>query len=245
MGKQLKLVVVPGESKLIEELVKMNVAFTTEPLDVGDVHIRTEDGNVEMVIERKEGKDLEASIKDGRYKEQKERMKALVSVTFPRHRIVYLIENMPKTSSLKKSLWSSVTNMQYRDGFTVFQSKNVSESVDYIVSMMNTIATQQEMSEDGSVATSSTSNLKITETQIKKRKVCPEDFFLNTLMLIPGVNEVATSVVEKYPTISTLQEAFKSSPAPSMILKDLERPSGKMKIGKVLSERIFTFFSKQ
>lgn len=235
--KSVTIRIVPGEKKLIDEFDALKIPYELSPLDVGDVHIISGD-TVEVIIERKEGKDLEASIKDGRYEEQKLRLKSLISPTFSERRIVYLIENLPKTSNIKKSLWSAITNMYQRDGFTVFQTKNLLESAEYISSLAASISKYSEL-------TPSTvpSELKITETQIKKRKVSPEDFFLNTLMLIPGVNEVATCIVEKYPSMSSLKLAFNCE-NPGSVLKDLIRKNGR-KVGPVISERIYDYFKNQ
>ncbi len=50
-------------------------AFDLEPLDVGDIQFVDKVSKIPfIIIERKTYADLEASIKDGRYKEQKERM---------------------------------------------------------------------------------------------------------------------------------------------------------------------------
>jgi crossover junction endonuclease MUS81 len=235
----LKLVVVPGEKKIIDELVSQKIPFDLRPLDVGDIHIVRihEDGveKVEMIIERKEGKDLEASIKDGRYREQKARLKSLICEKFESWRIAYLIENVPKTSSIEKSLWSSMTNTVCRDRFTVFQTKNTSESVKWLGSLMASLEKHEDVA---STQETSKPNLLITETQIKKRKVVPTDFYLNTLLLIPGVNEAAQVIVETYPTLTSLITALKNSPSPKSVLKDIPLKSGKRKLGPALSERI-------
>lgn len=232
-SRSVNIVVVPGEKKLIDEFDKLGVVYSTDNLAVGDAHILC-DGNVEFIIERKEGRDLEASIKDGRYKEQKSRMMSLVSDTFESRRIIYLIENIPKTSSMKKSLWSSITHSQYRDGVTVFQSKNVTESAEYISSLCDAVKSCER---------NTTTCLSSHDANVKKKKVTPGEFYKNILTLIPGVNEIAKVIIDNYASLSLLQQAFRSSSDPANLLKDIPRPSGKMKIGGVLSARVYEYVS--
>ena len=60
-------------------------------LDMGDVLVRS---GWEWVFERKTLDDLAASIKDGRYREQKSRLLA----HYPPHRITYILEGAPSVS---------------------------------------------------------------------------------------------------------------------------------------------------
>lgn len=255
------IIVTPTETRLITEFEQAGISIVKQNLLVGDVQILKNGTDiVEYIIERKAGGDLEASIKDGRYKEQKTR---LTSLGYDQRRIIFLIENFPKTSNMEKSLWSSITNSYHRDGFGIFGTKNIAESVKFITSLDKS-ATEHafytppstscpppapsQNDDDPSTPTPSTppnnNNLLITETQIRKRRVVPDDYFLNTLMLIPGVNEVAFSVVDTYKTLSELKTAFTTHPFPEIMLENIQRKNKKMRIGPAMSKKIYEYVNK-
>lgn len=249
-----KIFVVPGEKSLIKSFDELGYDYETEPMDVGDIQIRTQDADknwtvVELIIERKEGKDLHASIKDGRYEEQKSRIKSLFSETFTPKQVYYLIENFPGPSGRytydsqpRKCMWSAITNTMYRDGFNVFQSKSVSESAEWLNSLCNSVRKHK-------MTVFSSSDLKVHEANLKKKKVTPTDFLKHSLMLIKGVqDDVSDPIVEKYETFSNIIRKYQNKinkgdePGAEKMLKDLNRSSGNRKIGPVLSKRIYHFF---
>ena len=86
----MSIIITPGETKLIEAFKDQNYNVIIENLLVGDIHIRKDDKTV-YILERKAGSDLDASIKDGRYKEQKSR---LFETGIPRKNIIYIIEKL-------------------------------------------------------------------------------------------------------------------------------------------------------
>ena len=68
----MNIVIDSRESDLIALLKTMEFDFKVECLDVGDIEVRDK-GTVVYSLERKTMADWEASIIDGRYKEQKHR----------------------------------------------------------------------------------------------------------------------------------------------------------------------------
>lgn len=244
--------VVPTEKSLIAAFESLDIKYQTEPMDVGDIQIRTynketDEYSIELIIERKEGKDLAASIKDGRYEEQKARIASAFSDTFGPKNVYYLIEKFPEPNgvygydkTIRKAMWSSITNTLYRDNYQVFQSKNVTESAEFISSLKNTVHKFKLGKYDDK-------QLKIHESILKKKKVTPDDFLQNSLCLIKGVQEdIAIPIVEKYETfaclIASYQRKIDKGCNPEDMLKELKRSSGKMKIGPVISARIYKFF---
>ena len=77
------------EKDLIPIFQKNNIPFVNENLEIGDILISDDAGNTLIIIERKKYADLSASIKDGRYKEQKERLLHSLSRNV---RKIYLLE---------------------------------------------------------------------------------------------------------------------------------------------------------
>lgn len=124
-------------SIIIEEDKIQNISLHKETLPLGDVIIRSDDDIDIIVIERKTYNDLFASIKDGRYKEQSYRLLNANIVSSP-HNVIYLLEGLfsqLKTNSDKKLLFSTITSLQYKKGFSVIKTSCVRESADYIIYM--------------------------------------------------------------------------------------------------------------
>ena len=74
------------EHELIQLAGEKKIPIQTEQLPIGDILIRHADQT--LVFERKTLADLAASIKDGRYSEQRQRLKS----TYPFHRVTFIIE---------------------------------------------------------------------------------------------------------------------------------------------------------
>ena len=99
----IKLLVDNRERAVIEHLD--GFSFETVPLDVGDFQF-WEDERLLMVIERKTFMDLAASIKDGRYEEQKFRLEELRNNTGCS--VVYFIEGKkPRKNSVVSGIPAS------------------------------------------------------------------------------------------------------------------------------------------
>ena len=104
------------EHALIELLQKKeNIKFEVCPLEVGDIQFESPD--TKIVIERKTEADLYASIKDGRSREQKERLDKLRELD-PSVQIVFLIEQIDylKRATIDfKMIQGSILNTIFRD----------------------------------------------------------------------------------------------------------------------------------
>lgn len=135
------------EREVIRILNGMDVTFVEKNLDVGDFHIADTLNNSVICIERKSISDLAASIKDGRYAEQKQRLKAFVEES-PGNKVVMVIEGRLSYDSSKptkihglppKAIVSSILNSQFRDLFNVITTENITETVHIIVEISKRI----------------------------------------------------------------------------------------------------------
>ncbi|KAI8915606.1 restriction endonuclease type II-like protein [Gorgonomyces haynaldii] len=117
------------------EFEKIGIKTMTKALALGDfVWIaRPKDASkklelvLDVLVERKSGDDLDMSIKDGRYKEQKNRLHN----SKMRH-IIYLLENMQMDDQSETRLFSAVAKIQLLNGFTVKITQTAAESVQYL-----------------------------------------------------------------------------------------------------------------
>lgn len=119
---------------------KKIIKYEIKQLDIGDILIYVND-ELFIVIERKTINDLISSIMDGRYREQKLRLKALMEKHNKRLKIIYLIEGKligkQKSSMPNSTIWSTMCKLIMRDNFIVFRSKSIKESVNFIKTMSN------------------------------------------------------------------------------------------------------------
>jgi crossover junction endonuclease MUS81 len=188
----MAIVVTPNEIDLINKFNELNIPITIEHLHIGDIHIR-KNNNTISIIERKAKNDLEASINDGRYKEQKAR---LLASGIDSYNIIYLLENLTITPKNSKKVWSAITNTQYRDKCSVFNTKNIDHTCIYIESLRKSIDEFYNIEPEN--------DLKVN-INIKKKQVTPEDWFKYALSIIPRCSlTTAESILEKYPTYSSL-----------------------------------------
>lgn len=172
----------------------------TKNLVLGDICIE-KDGQDIVLIERKTVADLAASICDGRYQEQSFR---LIESTLPPHRIVYLIEGSLDTvqSISKKALMSAMISLWFTKGFSVVQTRDVDETVEFIQHLFE--KTSKETDEKDYVST-----IKIK----KKDKLTPENVDILMLSQIPTISTVtAKALLQQYRTVFHLTLALKENP---------------------------------
>ena len=139
-----KIVIDNREKTLIKYIKMLNANFAcpitieVEELDLGDVIIRDLSDNDMIVMERKDLKDLAASIKDGRYAEQSHR---LMNDAIHNHNILYIIEgHVPVYMKQKNSipydtLQTAMFCLNYYKGFSVYQTNGPVETSQYILLM--------------------------------------------------------------------------------------------------------------
>jgi crossover junction endonuclease MUS81 len=111
------------------DIYKDKIIIQNKQLDIGDIQIILE--NNLFIFERKTTNDLLASINDGRYKEQKARLKSSNARS-----ITYIIEGDNITSNKNKNqkkLTSVYYNSIYRDGINVLFMKDVDDTATFLL----------------------------------------------------------------------------------------------------------------
>ena len=122
----------------MDELKKSKIPHDFGKLNVGDFAWVARDRNgleliLDCIIERKRMDDLCQSIMDGRYKEQKFRLKKC-GIT----RLIYLIEDygsMKHMSLPEKSIVQADINTQLIDEFIVHHTTDPKDSANYLIQM--------------------------------------------------------------------------------------------------------------
>lgn len=224
----IEIVVTPGESAIREAFREAGVPVVEdEDLPVSDILFRDEKGKILKLFERKAKGDLLASIKDGRYKDQKTR---LIATGADRRDIVYIIEQlkMPKRGTKDhKTVWGSMCNMEHRDGFTVTRTANPNETIDYLLGMVNSMEKFKAI-EDSVTA-------QDIDVNIKTKKVNAPDWFKYSLTTINKCSiGIATVIAEEYPTVTDFLDRVETP----KVIADLKHGKSQRRIGDKLAEHI-------
>lgn len=205
------------------ELMKL-VPYDVKHLDVGDIHICDPvDGHPMCIIERKSMADLEASITDGRYREQKGR---LLSSGIP---VVYIIERGEVKTHKEAMVKGAILNTQVRDRIPVIMSNSIAHTASIIAHLKEKGVEYFDNKGAHVMDTYSPLHAK------KAKNASPRDIFIQQLSIIPGVSKrIGEIISERYPSMTHLVMAFKESENPEKLLV-----CPTTRIGKVVSERIF------
>ncbi len=140
----MKIIIDEREADLYSKIMGISekppgIEISKEVLNLGDIHIKTDNGEDVLLIERKTFADLLASIKDGRYDEQSYRLTH--SSGFPQHNIVYLLEGiMGQLSQKDKNLvFSTITSLNYFKGFSIMRTAGGMETAEWILALSSKI----------------------------------------------------------------------------------------------------------
>lgn len=214
------------ERDLIEVLSNTPLGFQIESLDIGDIKIN------DATFERKTLADLESSVKDGRYREQKQR--ALANGI----ELTYIIEGSKSfsysdASSTSKMLTGCVINTLVRDRIPIVFTRDLEETVKFIECLA------QRMAADPAkyAPTSSSKPYAASICLKKKENVTPNMCFILQLSCIPGISSKKAQDISKTHSITNMA-AFIA------LLETMDAPTfAKMTpgIGKTLANTIRDF----
>lgn len=226
---------------LLQDSLSNNNNIIVENLECGDFIIE-HDRNVIMIFERKTINDLLASVKDGRYRIQKEKMLNCNE----HHKIMYIIEGSIKWNDDndvdKKSIISSIINTQIRDKILVVQTTDIQDTCHFL------IQTFQRISKDPSKYTRDTHNQITTkEDFITKHKINNKnDMFFFQLTQVPGISSKTAMALVKafdnmkdfYTKLLTLNDEEKKTILQNIFIEDKGK---KRRINQKVVDNILTF----
>lgn len=189
MYDEMQVILDHREGKLKEFFQNSKYEITYQNLPQGDLQILHLD-KVLAVFERKTLADLESSIVDGRYRNQK---KALLE-TFPATSVFYIIEgNGPKSPHVT----GAIINTQLRDKIGVFKTDSVSDTYQLLCEIIDRIAKDPEKY----------TTVAPLDTTLKKASN-KDPVFVNMLAQIPGVSLVtARAIAGQFPSPFALSQA--------------------------------------
>jgi ERCC4-type nuclease len=248
------------ETDLFSKLTTLNqhadITLQSANLPLGDIIICTDDGLEKVMIERKTLKDLAASIRDGRYKEQGFRLNAC---DVPNHNIFYLLEGNLQTYKPfhkgavdKYALLSSMVSITYYKGFSLYRANTLEESAEWLLQVAYKIGKEggnpfymtpsvniDANNLENSVVDDSYSNIL---KRTKKNNITPENIGEIMLSQIPNVSTgVAITIMEKYKTLKNLMEVLSVDKNALDSIKTVNKVGQSRKINKTTIENIYTY----
>lgn len=243
--------------KVISELSTLNVTFEMRRLSVGDFAwiCRDRSGKELMlpyILERKRLDDLSGSIQDGRFHEQKFRLKQCGL-----ENKIYLVENEKKYHGLPIShLQQALANTEVIDGFTIVRTDNNLESMKYIANFSNiltnmfkdkTLTTHIDEVDSGYGNSSNIVKLISFKTfssgSAKNKNMTVRDMLIRQLLQIRGLSvHKAFAIVEQYPSPKLLINAFRKSGNP-LLLSNISYGIPIKTVGPAISKTLFQIYS--
>ncbi|XP_060014573.1 crossover junction endonuclease MUS81 isoform X3 [Lagenorhynchus albirostris] len=212
--------------ELLRELQRLHVTHTVRKLHVGDFvwvaqetsprdPARPRELVLDQIVERKRLDDLCSSIIDGRFREQKFRLKRCGL-----GRRVYLVEEHGSVRNLslpEGTLLQAVTNTQVIDGFFVKRTADIKESAAYLALLTRGL---QRLYQAQSV----------------------REVFARQLMQVRGVSgEKAAALVDQYSTPASLLAAYDACATPKekeMLLSTIKCGPLQRNLGPALSRTL-------
>jgi ERCC4-type nuclease len=215
------------------ELITLLNDVTVKALQVGDAWVGvTEDGEMAeggIVIERKSIRDLEASILDGRYREQRGRILAFCEEN--KTQPMYILEGSwsSSTGRLQKSaLMKFIQRLVLHYQIPVIQTASIHETAELLQTMM------EQWKEDPTRLKQMTERIKMTDNihvQKKANAAEPKQFAIACLAQCPGVSvKAADTLIAHFGSL----QAVIAAP-----IKEIEAVKvGARKVGPVVSKRL-------
>lgn len=223
-----------------QRLASKGVHCLTRTLDLGDVlwiakkknsQAPTDELVLGYIIERKRLDDLVSSIKDGRFTEQKTRLKRSGA-----DKVIYVVEEYNREEAERfgaQAIQTALSSTQIIDGIFLKRTNSIDETIDYLVSVTNIVKQIYKDTTLFSIPSHliSQQNYLDLKAAYKRKKQSKQEYLVNyplfnsinakgasttlgdiyrhMLMTIRGVNaEKAISLMKVYPTPHLLLKAF-------------------------------------
>ncbi|OZJ01815.1 hypothetical protein BZG36_04809 [Bifiguratus adelaidae] len=256
------------------QLLLKGISVIVRPLPVGDVmwiaRLKSCGGPHEElvlnhIVERKTGEDLMASIKDGRFLEQKFRLKRSGL-----EQCIYLIEERNFEESVSYGLQAintAISSTQVIDGFFLKRTANLDESIEYLARLTRFFVNLYVPQTLYAIPPRLIDRTTYLDFQAHLRNTYPDrphlidfgtfsalcnksstltlhDMFIRMLRTIRGVSaEKALEIIKTYPTPMQLLQAYGAAKdtqeQKSLLHKATMDAVPRRKVGPTLSERIW------
>lgn len=213
------------ERALYEALTDMQFPCERRRLDSGDVHIYVDDAgeSVHVVIERKTRADLQASLKDGRFHEQRARMVR----SFGAERVCYIVEGGTDWASMASR---AEIGLVFRDRVPTLWTADVRETAVLVAALTKS---------DIEHRTAPPSDPFMCKTA-KAEHADPWRALASMLRCVHGVSSRrATCIARKYGSVIELSRVIDRDPdAAKLDIGDVRDGVGGKRLGPALASRV-------
>lgn len=216
------------------ELIQL-LGGTVKQLPVGDIwigDITEEEFTTGLIIERKSMRDFEASILDGRYREQRGRILAFCQEHIAKNNSIqpmYIIEGSfsSATGRLQKSaLMKFMNRLVLRYQIPVMQTASVEETAELVIALV------EQWKEDPTALQRTTELVKVADgLHVQKKVNSLEQFGIMCIAQCPGVSvKMAEALIGAFGSLKGIMNAT---------VKEIEMVKvGNRKVGPVVSKRL-------
>jgi ERCC4-type nuclease len=216
------------------DLCALLPAEHTKQLLVGDIWIGLSGEHLSpggLCIERKQIHDLEGSLKDGRYREQRTRL--LYHCQETKARPLYIIEGRLDVGrqTPKKTFQKVLSRLSLRYGIPFLQTTDLQDTASLV------LALQEQLTEDPTVFQIPETNIPYTEL-VGNSKKANRDATTASAMLqqVTGISDTAaTALLSQFGSFSKLYEASEKDLAETKV-------SEKRKLGPAVAKRLWATF---
>ena len=209
------------EHDLVRYLGDLDIEPVVVPLEVGDIEFEWNQNKI--ILERKSLSDLKASIRDGRYREQKGRLRTATASAG------YIIEGGFAIGQEDSSVVGAVLNTLLRDRMMVLFSANTRETALYIREIWKRIQMEPGKYFEGAAGGGGNSNDWIHTVKTKVKRIENIDPATSTLMMlsqIPGVSAKLAQSIYAACCAAEAREAGETTVGMAQVIQCLSGKSG-------------------
>ena len=234
---RMEIIIDSREKDIITNLTSSDISNTIKTLDVADIEIIGPQSQ-RFLFERKTIKDLAASLRDGRFKDQKDRLLGVIERE-PKTSIAYILEGTLRGGKndiilgrinvgMLKSLLYTI-QMRYR--IPVINTFSVKDTTRWIIDFYKHIQKNPGFMPVGSGSNAGCSSYKtLMPMPSKNRKNDPRSITIGMLTTLSGISgSISTKIVdsicreEKVGLFNIIRKCSR---------EDFEKKLGEIKIGK-------------
>nr|XP_034829238.1 crossover junction endonuclease MUS81 [Maniola hyperantus] len=201
------------------------------------------------VVERKRMDDLGHSIKDGRFHEQKFRLRKCGL-----NHVIYMVENHGSNKHVglpMQSLMQALANTRVQDGFKVHVTESLAHSVRFLTTMtlrlMYEYKDKRLMGHNGEPKGDILMTFEhFNKSSVKNRALSVTDTFIKLLLQLKGVSvHKALTITNAYKTPRMLIEKYKSCDQREgeMLLSNLKFGELNRSVGPSVSKSVYQLFT--
>lgn len=239
----MELIIDTRENRLID-LLKPKINLQIQQLDIGDIQILY--NKIPYIIfERKSLNDLKASIKDGRYKEQKYRLleyKQQQEELGNNIKIMYIIEEF-LTYNNPVEINGAIINTNIRDNIPIITTRNLDDTHRYILELFIRLKNNPDKY-IMITKLNDTNYLDTIKTKKKKSYITNDNIMALQLAQIPNISQSMGEKIQKEfgSIINMIQQIKEKEDIKDKIklIADIQY-TDKRKIGKKIAETLIEY----